>query len=60
MGGLTIKLLVQSLTAHNLGQPVLRPNLADIVGTLVYPPLLPPLSPKYNSNNNWAKSGGNV
>lgn len=40
MGGLTIKLLVQSLTAHNLGQPVLRPNLADIVGTLVYPPPL--------------------
>lgn len=36
-GGLTIKLLVQSLTAHNLGQPVLRPNLADIVGPLVYP-----------------------
>lgn len=60
MGGLTIKLLVQSLTAHNLGQPVLRPNLADIVGTLVYPPPLPPLSPQYNSNNNWAKSGGNV
>lgn len=60
-GGLTIKLLVQSLTAHNLGQPVLRPNLADIVGPLVYPfPLtfaLPSVQQQKQLGKEW---GGNV